>query len=121
MEAYGDEWKGWPAFLGVDTYARVETAQHIVGIVALCASNLLTSNVIEVIIAPEGKKQLLDKLGARTDLRVVKAYVWEADLWPRVKQLISTMAGETEPGKFVVPNMNALLYEIDNILLMYRE
>ena len=121
MEAYGDEWKGWPAFLGVDTYARVETAQHVVGIVCLCSSNLLSSNVIEVIIAPEGKKQLTDKLGERTDLRVVKAYVWESDLFPRVKQLIASMSSEAEPGKFVVPNVNALLYEIDNILLMYRE
>lgn len=119
--AYKDDWRGWPAFLGVDAASIVEVARHTVGIVALCVSELLPSNVVEAIIAPEGKKQLLEKLGERSHLRVLKAWVWESELWPQVKNVLETMATESDPGVYTVPNMPALLYEIDNILLIYRD
>ena len=119
--AYSSNWKGWPAFLGVDVSSRVEVAKHVVGIVALCTSTLLSSNVLEVVIAPGGKKDLLAKLGTRSDMRVLKAYVWETDVWINAKSILEAMSTEGEPGKYIVPNVNALLYELDALLLMYRE
>jgi len=115
-----DDWQGWPAFLGANIAARVKSAEHVTGIVCLCSSTLLTPNIIEVIIAPEGKGQLTSKFKERPDLRVLKAYVWDTSVWPQAKRVIETMGSDQGGGQFLVPNVNALLYEVDNILMIYR-
>jgi len=117
---YGDDWTGWPSFLGKDIAKKVESAEKVVGILALCVSSLLPSNVIEVIIAPEGRGQLQDKIEARPDLRVGKAYVWEPELWSQVRALFSAYGTEQNSGQYVFANVNAVLYELDMILMIYR-
>jgi len=117
---YKGEWTGWPSFLGKDIIKKVESAESVVGIIGLCVSSMLPQNVLEVIIAPEGNSQMQDKLEARTDLRIAKAYVWESKLWPQVKQILSTYGSEQNAGQYVFANVNAVLYELDNLLLIYR-
>jgi len=117
---YGDDWSGWPSFLGTNIMKKVESAEKVVGIIALCVSNLMPPNVLEVVIAPEGRGQLQDKLESRSELRPLKMYVWEANLWPQVKRSLDILGSEQTPGVYLFPNVNAVWYELDSVLLMYR-
>lgn len=61
------------------------------------------------------------KLEARSDLSVIRAYVWEADLWPQVQQILKSCGSEQDKGQYMFSNINQVVYELDNILLMYRQ
>jgi len=117
---YGDQWTGWKAFLGTDLGKKVESAAKVTGVLCLCTSRYNPPNVLEVVVAPEGRGQLQGKLESRSDLSPYRLYVWEANLWPQVKQIFNMLGHEREEGVFVFPNVNALTYELDNLLLLFR-
>jgi len=119
-QTYGDEWTGWKSFLGSGIVEKVASAEKVTGILCLCSSSLLPPNVLEVIIAPEGRGQLQDKLDGRNDLRPYRAYVWEANIWPQVKSVMSALGSEQAPNVFMFSNVNAIVYELDNLLMIYR-
>lgn len=117
---YEDVFTGWVSFLGKDIEQKVSSAENVVGILCFCSSNILPPNVIELIIAPEGRGQLQDKLEGRSDLRPIKAYMWDSDVWPRVKSVLTILGTCQEPNVYLFANVNAVWYELDNILMMYR-
>jgi len=117
---YGDEWTGWKAFLGTDLGLKVESAAKVTGVLCLCTSKYTPANVLEVVVAPEGRGQLQSKLDARDDLSPYRLYVWEPHLWTQVKQIFMAMGSEREENVYIFPNVNAVTYELDNILLLFR-
>lgn len=119
-QTYKEKWTGWPSFLGKGIVEKVESADSVIGILALCSSLLMPSNVIEIIIAPEGKGQLQDKLDVRKELKVIKMYQWEKELWSEVRKIMGLFGTEQESNVYMCSNVNAMLYELDCILLMYR-
>jgi len=118
---YGDQWTGWISFLGKDIRSKMQSVEQVTGILCLCTNSLLPSNVLEVIIAQEGLGQMKSKLEAKPELRAVRAYVWESELWPQVQQVLSACGSEQEKGQFLFPNVNQVVYELDNILLIYKQ
>lgn len=119
---YPNFWKdgGWTTFLGKKLDRQVLSAKEVVGIYCLFQSSYQPPNVFEIIAFPEGVDQLRKFMDNRSDLKVFKAYVWEREQMDQVDRILNVYASPQDRNVWLVPNVHALLFELDNVLMMYR-
>ena len=115
---YRDEWKGWKAWFGVGVREKIMSEQENIAILALCTAKNKPNNMIELVIAKDGLFQMKDKLEARPDLSAFRAYKWENELSDQFN-LILTHFGSDQGGEWLIRDMNAFLFELDNFLIKY--
>ena len=119
-EAAYDEFKGngWSVWLGQDVRAKLLASQVQTHLFAICSSaNLATpGNYYTVVHAPMGEADLRERLQEHKDMRVYRGYKWENELSEQVGKLFSTFGKDIGEGVWFFPNLNALIFELDQIL-----
>ena len=108
--------KGWPVWLGKNIEAKVSTAKVEVAVMAICGTPGQPANVVTAIVASGGLAALKDKWADRVMGKPYRIYKWEAELTKYVDRLFRQHAHHRGGQVWLVPNMNALLFDLDNIL-----
>lgn len=107
---------GWPVWLGTKVEAKVKTAKENVAV--MCIASLVDQppNVVTVMIEGRGLEALKENWDQTIVGRPYRVYKWEKDMVKYVDRLFNHHAFNRGDKMWLVPNMNALLFELDNIL-----
>lgn len=109
---------GWPVWLGKDVRSKLKAARVNTHIFAICSYwNLsVPRNMYAFVHAKNGVAEMKEKIDRVKDLVVFRAYWWDEDQADAVHDLFKRFARDEGDGKMFVPNLNALMFELDNIL-----
>lgn len=108
--------KGWKVWLGKNIESKIETAKNDVAVMALCACPGQPANVIIRVVSSNGVAGLKEKYEAGVIGKPYRMYKWERELTAQVDGMFSRHCHKRDDNVFVVPNMNALLFDLDNVL-----
>ncbi len=113
---------GWGTWLGKDIRGRLKAARENTHIFAICSYWTLSvpRNYYAFVHAPTGVAEMKAKIDHVKDLVVYRAYYWEPELSDQIQQLFQRYARDEGDGKMFVPNLNALLFELDMLLEWWR-
>ena len=116
------EWQqvGWKGWLGTDVRARLAAARHSTALLCLCSYHTLSKpgNIYAVVHADRGEGELRQVLAQDTTLRVVRAYKIGGDDKEIVMDCLNHFGRQEAEGWFI-PNINDLLFELDNRLTVF--
>lgn len=113
---------GWNVWLGKDIRGRLKAAKQNTHLFAICSYWTLSvpRNYYAFVHAPTGAAEMRVKLEYAKDLEVFRAYYWEPELAEQVNELFKRFARDEGDGKMFVPNLNALLFELDMLLQWWK-
>lgn len=122
LPLWKDKWSsvGWNGFLGKTLTTQLIAIKNVQQLLCICTSLHYPSNVLEIIIAKEGIVSLEDVLKSRSDLQVIKTYVYEEHLIGRFHQLVDQLGSKQDAGKVLFNNVNMFMSELSNEFLLYR-
>jgi hypothetical protein len=107
---------GWNVWLGKNVEAKVETAKREVAVMALCRVVGQPPNVVTIVVEGDGLSALRDKWDDSVIGKPYRAYKWERENAAYVNQIMEHFAHKRDNNVWLVPNLNALLFELDSIL-----
>lgn len=117
------EWSqiGWKGWLGTDVRGRLLAAKQSTGLFAICSHHNLRmpGNKYALIQAEKGEAEFLQILRSEPDLRTVRCYKIDNELKEKVLETIN-LYGRDEGDGWFIPNVNDVLFELDQILTIYR-
>lgn len=108
--------KGWPVWLGLKPEAKLVTAKQKVAVMAVCQTPGYPPNVVSIVVEGNGFSAFKDRWDGTIVGKPYRIYNWETDLIPYVEKIFAQHSFEKGNKMYLVPNMNALLFELDNIL-----
>jgi hypothetical protein len=113
---------GWNVWLGKDIRGRLKAAKENTHIFAICSywSLSVPRNYYAFVHAPTGVAEMRQKIEHVKDLVVYRAYYWDPELAEQVNELFKRFARDEGDGKMFVPNLNALLFELDMLLQWWK-
>ena len=111
---------GWKVWLGKNIESKIKTAEQNVGVMALCACPGEPANVIMRVVSGNGMAVLKEKYDDGVIGKPYRMYVWEKEMIPQVDALFARHCHKRDENVFVVPNMNALLFDLDAVLQWVR-
>jgi hypothetical protein len=113
---------GWPTWLGKEIRGRLKAAKQNTHIFAICSYWTLSvpRNYYAFVHAPTGVAEMKAKIDHVKDLVVYRAYYWEPELGDQLAELFKRFARDEGDGKMFVPNLNALLFELDMLLQWWK-
>lgn len=108
--------RGWSVWLGTKVASKLATAKEEVAVVAICQTAGQPPNMITVLIEGAGLSALRDNWDRTIVGRPYRIYHWEKELAPYVDRVFAQHTFDKGGRMYLVPNMNALLFELDNLL-----
>lgn len=113
---------GWSVWLGKDVRAKLKAAKANTHIFAICSYwNLsVPRNVYAFVHAKNGVVEMREKIARVKDLTVFRTYYWDDEQGDKIHDIIRRYARDEGEGRMYCPNLNALIFELDNILEWYR-
>lgn len=108
--------KGWSVWLGKDIKSKIATAKQNVAVMAVCQTPGYPPNMITIVVEGSGVTALRDRWDRTIVGKPYRIYNWESDLIPYVEQIFIQHSYDKGNKMYLVPNMHALLFELDNIL-----
>ena len=118
-QAYKDDWQGWDVWLGRSALAKLNAMKEVVGVVALCSVPDYPTNYIKVVIAEDGEEQLREKL-RQYEGKALKLYVWQQGTKQNFNNTLSRFTSPQGDGILLVPNINQLIFELDNVMDWFK-
>ena len=122
LPLWRDKWKsiGWNGYLGKTLTTQINAIKNVDQIMCICSSVHYASNVLEIVIDTKGLLSMEETLKSRSDLAVIKTYVWEAELRERFGTICKAMGSQQDRDLWMFSNVNAFLFEVDSLLLIYK-
>lgn len=111
---------GWTVWLGKNIESKVETAKREVSVLALAQVAGQPANVITLVVEPMGLSALKEKWDASVMGKLYRVYKFEKEMVARVDHLMGRFAHKRDDKVYLVPNMQALISELDFLLEMIR-
>ena len=108
--------KGWSVWLGLNVQAKVQTAEQQVAVMAICQTPGHPPNMVTVVVEGRGVSALRDGWDRTIVGKPYRIYNWEKDLTPYVDRTFQQHTFNKGNNMYLVPNMNALLFELDTLL-----
>jgi hypothetical protein len=122
-EGYYDEWKstGWNTWVGKQAEDIIAAEKVQTHIFAICSfrSIKVPGNYYALIHAKGGDGELNAALNNMNEGMVIRCYKWEDALQDKVMRILSMFCKDVGEGKALIPNVNALIFELDNMLLWH--
>ena len=117
---YVKEWEGWGIWLGNTVKAKVEVAKQELGLIAICSMQRLSlpGNSYSI-IESEGEGEIIDAFNRDMSLRMVKCY----NLPKQDRELVYSLLnkhGRNNGDFWFIPNVSNLIFELDQMLIVYR-
>lgn len=114
-----DEWKGrgWGVWLGKDVHAKAEVAGTNVAVLLLCRTPGCPDNIITFHIDKLGVSHLRENWNTDKFGKAVRLYEWDNRWHKQVEQVLNQNGFKKEGDTWLVPNLHALLFEMDSILV----
>lgn len=122
LPLWKDKWKsiGWNGYLGKTLTTQVNAIKNVEQVMCICSSVHNSPNVLEVVVDSKGLLSMEETLKTRSELTVIKTYVWESELGDTFRTICRAMGSQQSRDVWMFANVNAFLFEIDNLLLLYR-
>lgn len=114
------EWDSWSTWLGVTLRSRIKVMEEIDQYMAICTIGGLSANIVKVLIARGGMDDLKRQLEDAGNLRIYKMYMWDPSSSEEVMALFDHAGTDHGNGEYHIHHMHSLMFELDNILMMYR-
>ena len=108
--------KGWSVWLGLKPQQKQIAAKQKVAVIALCQTRGYPANCITVLINQNGVSDMVDKWDRELYGKPYRVYNWEQELVAQVDRIMKSLTFDKGNSLYLVPNMNALLFELDSIL-----
>lgn len=109
-------WNGWSEFLGTKAINRLDVAKNMVtDVLYIVYDPQYPSNVLSIGVIADGKSALLERQQARR-FQIVKTYKHKRDMVNHVNMILGRNARQVGEGRYIVPNIHQLLFELDGIL-----
>jgi hypothetical protein len=105
----------WDVWLGKTAHGVIQTASNIPPVVALCSTPHQPVNMATVIVDKGGLPALKEKYDEGKIGRPWRLYKWEADAMRQMEMLLARFAHKKDNNLYLVPNVNALLFELDAV------
>ena len=113
--------KGWPVWLGKSIEGKIMSQKENVGIFCLHTTTYMPKNIIKAMVYHDGVAQMNELLNEDPSLeKPFRTYRWEPEATKAVQILFESRASDKGDNTWLVPNMNDLTFELDNILLWYK-
>jgi hypothetical protein len=111
---------GWRGWLGVDARAKLAAARQSTALFAICSRHNLRmpGNKFALIYAEKGEAEFVSIYNQQRDLELVRCYRIDNELKEKVYELVKIF-GKDEGDGYFIPNVNNLLFELDQILDVY--
>lgn len=107
---------GWNVWLGKNVKAKVDTAKQGVAVMAICRTIGQPPNVVTLMVEGGGLSAMRDKWDDSVMGKPYRVYKWEREMAKHVEQILLHYAHKRDERVWLVPNMNALLFELDSLL-----
>lgn len=122
LPLWKDKWQsiGWNGFLGKTLTTQINAIKNVEQVMCICSSVHYASNVLEIVIDSKGLLSMEETLRSRSELTVIKTYVWESELRDRFSTICKAMGSQQGKDLWMFANVNAFLFEIDSLLLIYK-
>lgn len=112
---------GWKTWLGQNLESKINTARENVAVFAIHHSPDNPPNVIVPVVHQNGYHAMVEKMQDTPSLgKVYRLYHWEGELSSVVDQLLHKHGHKQNDNCYIVPNMNGLLWDLDNTLLICK-
>lgn len=114
----------WNVWLGKDAVAKMKAHEENVAVFCIHSVPNKPVNVIRPMVHNNGYHSMLDKV-ANDDSGMLgkpyKIYFYERDDMGIVDRALHHHGHKQDDGTYIVPNMNALFYSLDNDMMIYRK
>jgi len=122
LALWKDKWSsvGWNGFLGKTLTTQLDAIKNVQQLLCVCSNAHYPPNMLEIIIAKEGIVSLEETLKSRSELQVMRTFVWEEHLIGRFHVMVDAMGSRQDGGVYLFHNVNAFMSELSNEFLIYR-
>jgi hypothetical protein len=118
-QAY-DDFPGYDVWLGKSVKAHIATAQESVAIVGLHHMKDYPPNCVMLKVWKDGYASMKAQLDDDVMLgKVYRLWDYEEGVMPQAMALMERH-GHKRDGGYVIPNPNALLWDLDSLLMIYK-
>lgn len=117
---YGKEFPGYGVWLGKKTIAKIDAEINVNSVLTLlhCAGE--SANVVNIKVWTEGLSDIRANWGKQGDYdKIYGQWKYERENMSRVMSFLNELGHERD-GKWVIPNMNQLMWELNSLLLIVR-
>jgi hypothetical protein len=111
---------GWKNFLGKKITNRMQAAQKLEPVCALCQTVGQSPNVLTLLISKEGIYDLKENLERNTHLRAVRVYYWYPEFSDYIFEMLDQIGSRQDERTWLFNNVNDVFYELQNYLETYR-
>jgi len=113
---------GWKVWLGTNAVSKVASQKKNVAVFALHHASGKPANVIISKVHKDGYHAMVKTMGDDSGMgKAYRVYFYEDGDDLIIDSVMSGMCSKQGDGSYIVPDVNALLWELDNALLIYRE
>ena len=118
--AYGKAFPGYPVWIGKKTIARIDAHTNVNAVLTLLHVAGQPINVVALRVWSDGLSDLRNNWSKQREFdRVLGQWKYERELMPQVEAILDTL-GHKGDLYWTIPNMNAVLWELNSILMIVR-
>jgi len=117
---YGKDFPGYPVWVGKKTISIVDAQTNVNGVLTLLHVTGNPPNVVNIKVWTNGLSDLRNNWNKQTEYdKVYGTWKYERERMQWVDQTLANL-GHNRDGYWIIPNMNALLWELNTELMIVR-